>query len=65
MDVYTTVSVAYRWAGAVTEAKSPFGVFTHCVTDGQIDGRTDGRTDRRMDGRTDGRTDGRMDGPTD
>ena len=29
--VYTIASVAYGWAGAVTEVKSPFGVFSHCV----------------------------------
>ena len=26
--VYTTASVAYGWAGAVTEVKAPFGVFS-------------------------------------
>ena len=43
--VYTTASVAYGWAGAVTEVRSPFGVFSHCVTDGPTDRRTDGPTE--------------------
>ena len=44
--VYTTASVAYGWAGAVMEVKSPLGVFSHSVTDRPTDRRTDRRTDR-------------------
>ena len=33
MDIYTTASVAYRWAGAVMENRSLFGLISHCVTD--------------------------------
>ena len=29
-----------HWAGAVTEIKSPFGVFSHCVTVGPTDRMT-------------------------
>ena len=47
--VYTTASVAYGWAGAVMEAKCPFSVFLHCVTDGWTDGGTGGWTDRRTE----------------
>ena len=43
--VYTTASVAYGWAGAVTEVRSPFGVFSYCVTDGQTDQPTDRQSD--------------------
>ena len=39
--VYTTASVAYGWAGAVTQVLLPFGVFSK------------GRTNRRMDRQTD------------
>ena len=35
--VYTTAPVAYGWAGAVMQVKSPFGVFLHCMTDGEMD----------------------------
>ena len=31
---YTIASVPYGWAGSVTIVKSPFGVFSHRVTDG-------------------------------
>ena len=34
--VYTTTSVG--WVEAVTQMKSPFGVFLHLVTDKQTDG---------------------------
>ena len=32
--VYTTASVAYRWAMAVMEVKSPFGVWGFTLHDG-------------------------------
>ena len=35
--VYTTASIAYRWAGAVTQVKPSFGVFSHCMTDQRMD----------------------------
>ena len=35
--VYTTAPVAYGWAGAVLEGGSPFGVFSHWVTDQRTD----------------------------
>ena len=43
--VYTTASVAYGWAGAVTEVRSPFGVFSHCVTDKWTNGWTNRQSD--------------------
>ena len=43
--VNTTASVAYGWAVAKTQIKSPFGVLLHCV----IDGPTDGQTDQQID----------------
>ena len=46
--VYTTASVAYGWAGAVMQVKSPFRMFSQFETDG----RTDGLTDRPTDGPT-------------
>ena len=39
--VYTTASVAYGWAGAVTEVKLPFGVFFHCMNDRRTNGPTE------------------------
>ena len=39
--VYTTASVAYGWAGAVTQVKLPFIVFSHSVTDGPTDRPTE------------------------
>ena len=35
--VHTLASIAYGWAGAVTELKSTFGVFSHYVTNGLMD----------------------------
>ena len=43
-DVRMTASVAYGWAGVVTEVKWPFGVLLPCVTNRWTDGRMDGRT---------------------
>ena len=43
---YTTVSVAYGWAGAVIQVKSPFRVFFICVTNGRTGRRTDHPTER-------------------
>ena len=39
--VYTTASVAYGWAGAVTQVKPPFIVFSHSVTNGRTDRPTE------------------------
>ena len=47
--VNMTASVAYVWAGAVTQGKQPFGVFLHCVTNGPTDRPTDRRTHRHSD----------------
>ena len=41
--IYTTASVAYRWAWAVTENRSRFGVFA--LRDGTTNRPTDGPTD--------------------
>ena len=47
--VYTTASVTYGWAGAVTEVESPFSVFLHCMTDHLMDQRMDQWTNKRTD----------------
>ena len=39
--VYTTASVVYGLAGAVTQVKVPLGVYSYCVTDGQTNQPTD------------------------
>ena len=44
-DVHMTASVAYWWAGVVTEVKWPFGVLLPCVTNRRTDERMDGQTD--------------------
>ena len=44
--VYTIVSVACRWAGAVMPFKQLFSKNFNIITDGLIDGRTDKRTNR-------------------
>ena len=38
--VNTTTSVAYRWAGALVQGRSLFGVNSHFVTDRPTDRRT-------------------------
>jgi len=43
--VKTTASVEYGWAGAVMQVKSPFGVFSHSVTDVLIDKPTNQLTE--------------------
>ena len=35
--VYMTASEACGWTGAVTQVVSPFGVNSHCVTNGLTD----------------------------
>ena len=46
--VYTTASVAYGWAGAVTQVLLPFGgSFALCK--GPMDGQMDGQTVGWMD----------------
>ena len=48
---YTTNISRERWAGALMEVRSLFGLNSETR-----DQQTDRRTDRRMDGPTDGRT---------
>ena len=39
--IYTTASVPYGWAGAVTQVKLPFGMFPYCMTDGPVNAPTE------------------------
>ena len=54
--VYTTASVAYGWAGEVTQVKLPFGVFFNCVTIRPMDRPTkctSGPMDQQIDQESD------------
>ena len=40
------IAVAFRWAEAVMQVKSPFSVFWHCMDDQPTDQPTDRQTNR-------------------